>query len=472
MTSVLLLIILIVLLTFNYWWFRRVFHPAIIFIFFFALSVLNGIINIATWDFYLNWVTVGVIAGGALIFTVCSVGTDAVIQLVRTHEFLPPFKLQMQQNEKKKKPAKPVIIPLWVYLVSIAFLLITAVLMLKKVESIVYATGYQGDPLHALTEYTRVTKFEQTDTSVRGVLGQMFVISQAMNYAWGYVALRNLFSSARKIDWLAWINFVLASLIPLTSGARAGIVSVVFAILIYVLIFFSQENVEFRTKYTKKIAFAVVGIAVIGVLAFRPLVMLMGRDTGSINTFQYISFYLGAPVKNLDMYLSGSLAVPIVVTSQYWGQQTFAIFYESIAHWTGQTIVKNWTDWQPNQSYHGHRLGNVYTTYYPYIFDWGIIGAFVAIAVTAVLCQWLYSHVLNYSLLCYNTLQLSTITYGLVSYGLMMSFYLNFLVTNIVSSSFIRMFIVWVAISVGLYVLESVKERRKQQNKEMTTALH
>lgn len=457
MTSILLLIILISLLIFNYLWFRKIFHPAIIFIFFFTLSVLNGVMNTNGWDYYLNWITVGVIGGGAFIFTLCSVGVDAILQLVRTRTYVIPFCVEQLSVHQERKRAQAIHIPLWVYLTSLIFLLLTAVLMFKRVENIVYATGYQGNPLHALTEYTRLTKFEQVDTSVRGILGQMFVASQAMSYAWGYIMLRNFFSKERKKDWLALINFLVALVIPLTSGARAGLVIVVFATIIYALIFFSQEELAFRKKYRRKTAIVVSAIALSGVILFRPLVTLMGRDTGTMSTFDYISFYLGAPVKNLDMYLCDTLPTPIVTHSQYWGQQTFAILYESIAHWTGNEAVKYWNDWQPFQEYNGHGLGNVYTTYYPYIFDWGILGAFIAIAVTAILCQWLYSHVVNYSLLPYNTLQLSTIMYGFVAYGLMMSFYLNFLVTNVVSSAFIRIFAVWVFISVALYFLNKVQ---------------
>ena len=444
MSTCVLFIWLLVILGLDYSLFKKIYHPSILFVFFFVLSVFNGILNYSSWDFELHWITVFVIGFGATIFSLFCLVT---------------MKLTHKKNESGNVENQQIVVPLWIGVLSLLFVMVSSWLYWKAVVDVVVSNGGTSDMFRAMVEYDRLTKFSDVDTSIRGFVGQLYVAVQAISYVWMYIFLRNLFAERRKIEWMAIPNMVLSGLLPLVSGGRAGVITFVIAFVVMFLVFFTNQPQSFVKRYFKYICAGIITISVAGLLLFKPIVNLLGRDTGNETIFSYISLYLGAPIKNLDMYLSGTLVNPINVKSNFWGEQTFAILYGSFSHWTGNEVVKQWDVWQPYQEINGHSLGNVYTTYYPFIFDWGIIGAFVAVAIIAIVMQLIFELVENHRLMKYSSIKISTLVYCYASYGIVFSFYLNFLITTTVSSAFLRFILVWVFCSYALTLCNYVTNK-------------
>lgn len=67
-----------------------------------------------------------------------------------------------------------------------------------------------------------------------------------------------------------------------------------------------------------------VAIALVGLASFKPLLSLMGRKAGDSTMYEYLSIYIGAPIKNLDAYLTNSMSPSLAVKSTQWGDMTLA----------------------------------------------------------------------------------------------------------------------------------------------------
>ena len=50
----------------------------------------------------------------------------------------------------------------------------------------------------------------------------------------------------------------------------------------------------------------------------------MGRKAGDSTMYEYLSIYIGAPIKNLDAYLTNSMSPSLAVKSTQWGDMTLA----------------------------------------------------------------------------------------------------------------------------------------------------
>ncbi|HFI0335478.1 TPA: O-antigen polymerase, partial [Streptococcus suis] len=122
----------------------------------------------------------------------------------------------------------------------------------------------------------------------------------------------------------------------------------------------------------------IILFAILLLIIFVASLNLFGR-TNNYNGFHYLFIYLGAPLYNLSTFIS-STSVP--VQQEYFGQQTFISFYNYILPKFGlETITLD----IPFVRYNGmYGLGNVYTTFYQFLYDFGAIGVPIFISIIAV----------------------------------------------------------------------------------------
>ena len=416
----------------------KIYHPTILVLVPFILSILCGLLNYANWGYKLHWITVFVVGGGLLTFVVVSQLATFIVKKCckKRGQYMQRRGTSLRLFDDG--PAYRIIC-----LAGIAFSMVTAVLLFLKVREIVFNNGIEATGITVLSEYDRLSKFSGVDVSSRGMIGQLATAANALSYIWGYLFLKSIMSNHRKMAWGYGFNLLCSACIPLLTGARAGLICLVISLTAMSLILFDQEKKVISKKAKMTICFFCV-FGLIGLLiCFKPIVQAMGRNTGDVDSFEYVSTYLGGSIMNLDMYLSDTEANPIEARPEKWGEQTFAVLYESFAHWSGNDAVKKWNEWQPFQEANGHDLGNVYTVFYTFIFDWGIAGSFIAIGVVSFVSTVLYCSATSDGASMGSFISLPIVVYSFVSYGLVFCFFHNFIVTTTVSSGFIRYLIVW-----------------------------
>ncbi len=454
MGSVLLFALLLGLLCASYVLFdRRIDSPAFVFVLFFALSIGSGLLNYVPYAFDLHPNTVGLIGGGAVIFV-------AVAWSVRLvwRKRVAAATIDGAQGDADDDPliAEPLHVPVVFYVLGLLLACGTAWVMLKSYTELSIAHGGPTDLLGVMREYDKLAKFSDVDVSIRGIPGHIIAIGDGAYYIWAYLFAQNLNARRRTINWWALLIMGVTMAYTLLSGERNGIILRLLAFAFMYLNFWYRRR---RTTGRPNVrVFAAIAIViVVGMLAFRPMLALMGRGyDNKYSLSEYVSRYLGAPVKNLDMYLNDELPHPITVKSERWGEQTFAVAYASLDHWAGHDAPKKWNDWQPFQELNGRKLGNVYTIYYTFAFDWGYAGALVATAVLAALSELCFLLSCTRRVLGNGAIKTSVLVYGIVGYGLCFCFFLNFVVKAVVNTGFVRMAATWLLAS---FVLKFANER-------------
>ncbi len=453
MGSILLFALLLGLLCASYMLFdRRIDSPAFVFVLFFALSIGSGLMNYVPYAFDLHPNTVGLIGGGAALFVAVAWGVRA---LWRRYGPTPAYD-NIASADDDPLVAEPLHVPAALYVLGMALACGTAWVMLKSYTELSVAHGGPSDLLGVIREFDKLAKFSDVDVSIRGIAGHIIAIGDGAYYVWAYVVAQNLNARRRTINWWALAIMAVTMAYTLLSGERNGIIMRLLAFAFMYLNFWYRRHHEAKRPNVRIFA-AIAVVIVMGMLAFRPMLALMGRRyDDSYSLTEYVSRYLGAPVKNLDMYLNDELPSPITVKSERWGEQTFALAYASLDHWAGHDAAKKWDVWQPFQVLNGCKLGNVYTIYYTFAFDWGYAGALVATAVLAALCELCFLLSCTRRVLGDGAIKTSMLTYGIVGYGLCFCFFLNFVVKAVVNTGFVRMAATWLLAS---FLLKFLNER-------------
>ena len=202
--------------------------------------------------------------------------------------------------------------------------------------------------------------------------------------------------------------------------------------------------------YCKKQSFSLPRQAIWGAITIFAAVMLsfnlisnaIGRDHGVLEGNELFAIYIGAEIKNFDLYMHGYDGNP---KNKFLGESTFFILYKE--------FCSNYKKEPGNfQGVGSHPLGNVYTQYYSFHKDFGFIGSFLMTAVLAIISMFFY----NRSVIDTSRSPRPSIysfVYVAMSYHIFMSFFSSKYTENILQFHF---FVVVLCLSILIYIFKSV----------------
>lgn len=240
------------------------------------------------------------------------------------------------------------------------------------------------DLLSALGQYKESQTFSTAHLSFSFGLDKLVNLLKAAGYLIAYLAAEKIALSNLKGLLLSVLNLVFASMLGYVVGGRFLGLSYCFCFVVALMTLRVRAGAR---PLSKKLLIAISIFCVIFVLAFQFL--SFGRS-GSIPFLDYIGIYLGAPISNLNTYLiSGDLggSVPF-------GRMTFFCVYTYLGYKFG---IRDWqyTFDLPFQTLNGYNMGNVYTTYYSFIYDFGPIGVIVLVVLMALIAQLVFERTLR-----------------------------------------------------------------------------
>lgn len=239
------------------------------------------------------------------------------------------------------------------------------------------------------------------------------------------------------------INCILAFCLSLETGSRGVAVGyVIFAIACYVVL-----RARILGKWPS-ITARQFGLAIVVAIAFFASFRLMaiGRE-GDFSVFEYLSIYLGGQLPSLDLFLDSS-SLP---TSAFFGEQTFRSSLEYAGKYLGIDAWMAIPYTLDFQEMGGHLLGNVYTTFYPFLQDGGIIGAALFTVVMALVAQFVYQKAISSTSHCFD---LTIVVYAFMVSPLLLSFFSDRFYSDILSIPFLRTLVIifvarWVYLNFG-----------------------
>lgn len=447
--SISTLILLMALTCVDLWLFRSFVHPSVLFTAPFVVSVACGLMNYSAWEYDLHLTTAALLVSAAAVFT----GAGFLAKgLTRARS----LSGAMADGEGAARESC-VRVPVAVAVLGLAFTVLVYAETYAHISKLVWQSGVEASGTGVLSAYDQLSKFGNVDVSIRGMAGHLFTAGSALSYVWLYLFVRNACARYWRGIVLIGANALLAAGLSLLGGGRAGLIQWTVAAFCLAMLMRPGGDGALPRKTLLRIALGLVVCLAAAIVLFRPFLALLGRTPGDQDIFAYISMYLGAPVKNLDMYLSGTLPNPITVAPRRWGDQSFALLYQSLAHWFGGESAIDWNSWQPYQQINGSSLGNVYTVFGPMTFDWGIVGSLIGIVVIALLVTVLYQ--LAHRSSQHKTLDIDviTMTYAYAAYGIAFCFYHNFIFTMTINTGFARYLMVWIACALAPMLFGRVK---------------
>ncbi len=317
--------------------------------------------------------TVLVIVGGALIF-----------YLVELYDYKNhPFKQDdIDITSEDFIPIKP-----FKLVVFLIFQIIVFALFARSEMS--YAMT--DDLSDAMITVNNDTKFEGMAVKHPVYIQQSFYICMAARTLWCVLLPYYLFKSSKyrihKI--LIALNLVIGMSGTVLTGGRTNILYDIISLAICGYICY-QYTVQWRGGLLpKRVMIILTVIASIFTLSFVNLGTLLGREESEDPVSIILSIYCGAEIKNLDDYIQHpfSQGNEAGLPAQY----TLCGIYDEIdVRLGGKTGTRlNQPDLRFN-SYGNYPLGNVYTTYFNFILDFGVFGAILFTGFMAWLCAFLY----------------------------------------------------------------------------------
>ena len=232
-------------------------------------------------------------------------------------------------------------------------------------------------------------------------LGISFV--KAVGLVCLYLIVYKLFNKEKGWHWYIIPVLCLIINIILATG-RGGFISIVAAIVFDIYIVGKQNQ-------DKKINKEIIRYSAILVAVFIPVFFILGSLTGkneALNFNDTISIYLGSSILCFDYFLNHGWRTP-----SFFGFNTFRGLYGMIGRFIGglpaQSNHSDMVRWQEYSS-------NVYTTFAPYVMDFGIIGSFIIIIFVGVFFGYMWRLFLKQK-----TITFYSVVYGgLLGYALSM----------------------------------------------------
>ena len=191
-----------------------------------------------------------------------------------------------------------------------------------------------------------------------------------------------------------------------------------------------------RKSISLKTILKLIVLAFVVLVLFQSVGSVVGRiTTSNTSLLDYLAKYCGAEIKNLDIFLQSD---KIGASNQ---NQTFIY----IVRWLGPKIGMQNTKYAldlPYMNVNGFNLGNVYTTFYPYIYDYGYIGEITLVAVMAGIVQIVYELAKRTTIS--NKPNYSIVLYMFMFSSLMFSFFSNKFYEQQFNNQFVGYMIIWI----------------------------
>lgn len=266
----------------------------------------------------------------------------------------------------------------------------------------------------AIRSYNAAETFTTEDMSFPAPFRQIRGLVVNGGYVVAYFAGREI---ARGISRKAIPPAICSGLsvaLILELGTRTE--AVVLAICLGVAYFLERKEIApTEPLLNKRIVLCVVAAGIVGLLLFK--YMAVGREVSSYSTLDYLAEYIGAEIPNLNTFLSNT-DIPVVRNLP--GYMTFATNYGYLG---GKLGIDSWvyTFDLPFLQSNGYDMGNVYTTFYAFLYDFGYWGIVPLVAVMAACTQLVFEFAAKRGFLGLAC----GVLYGKVASTLLLSFFSN-----------------------------------------------
>lgn len=440
----LLFLITLIFLILNYKITKKdLLHPSVIFCFMFFLYSLLCVLNRKHFAISLHSPTIIVITVGLIIFS-----SMTYIFFSKTNN-----EINIENNAKKIEIPNNYVVAL------IVFQILTIFFFIVYLTDLSTAYDMKARSLSEMISlFDTMTKFWIPIFNKLAVpVPMLYRIGNPLTTAGAYIMLYVMihnFVIDRKINLLHLISVLLLCVLIVLNGSRSPLFRVItMAIVLYYI--FAYKSGQLKIGNRKNLyKFAVLGVVI--VLLFIGMLFVMGRSDKMGDLPSYLFIYIGAPIVNLDTWIVNATPHFIGGFTHIFGEQTFRTFYtyiERILPVSG--LAKGTIDYFTFSS-NGIEIGNVYTMYYKYIYDFGYIGIIPLTAIMAFYYIKTYSTIQNDKTIL-GRFSLKLFIFAYLFNDLMMSTFSTRFYETAMDGPFIKLLIVTALVKVFYFDFNKVK---------------
>lgn len=386
-----------------------IFAPAFIVCSVFFASTLACIYNLKYWKTDLSVITVCVIVGGCLVFLVIS----CLVQTISKQ-------IYGCKNSKIKIRLNMIKVQRWKLYLVFAANLALIVLQLKFVQEVVSLSSNNLGSWGLKMEYYRnVVSYNTSgyNISIPTSISILLDFSTICAYVFLYICINNYLATDEKptlhnIDFINTVPVVAYLTYNLLCGTRGSILMIFLGgVMIFHMLYHKKEG--WNKKYSIKSLFKLMVYIILILFVFVMLRDIVGRrySTTAANPLYYICTYVGGSIHLLDDFIKNPPQ-----QSEIWGSETFY----SIIRFLGQRLhIDEWiyiSHLEYRES-NGLNVGNVYTAFRKYIYDFGYGGVLWCTALVSTIYSSLY-YKIKYKRKINEYVDIPIMFYGYITYGL------------------------------------------------------
>ncbi|MBR4327970.1 MAG: oligosaccharide repeat unit polymerase [Bacteroidales bacterium] len=233
-----------------------------------------------------------------------------------------------------------------------------------------------------------------------------------------------------RLTFLLILQFVCTAISGLSDGDKGHMLEPIFRfIIIYILCFFCYKATN---KLPSSLVRKLIIIAILIGISFQGLNLFLGRYVSGSN-IDMLAEYCGAEIKNFDTYMHYPLKYRQDATI---GGSTLYFLYHDDFKETKISSGKRY------ETINGFELGNVYTQYYSFHRDFGMVGVLIFSLVIASISMYFYNHA-THSLFAKGKLSLCFFLYVMITLPLFMSFFSSNFTYRVFRTGFIRNIVIF-----------------------------
>lgn len=398
---------------------REIMSPEVLFCAGFLFSILWTVAYSATWSYEMTSDAFFVVLGGLVLFVTTCFLLRGIVFNDRT------WSSRGQEQESQCST----IVPLGFCILQ----LIVAVWFLRRVSEM-YPSLSLGD---SIAEFKYAGTFTADSTYLGFPLNPLRFFCMNAAYVTGFFFVKYLFIYKRigLKTWFLGISVLLNCVLTLEGGGRTDLaIYLVFLAITYLLL--SRDARKGTLRISRKLIIITCIALALFILLFQ--VLAIGRyDRGAISlnsTLDNVSVYCGSEIPNLDQWMHSNTPK----ANNVWGSMTFI---RSITYLGPKLHIDSWVyalDLPKWFSANGHWLGNVCTTFYAFIYDFGIFGLVILTILMAVISEIVYCLAGR----AQRSRDIWMMIYAYLSPQLLLSFFSNKFYENFFAIPFLRTLIV------------------------------
>lgn len=248
-----------------------------------------------------------------------------------------------------------------------------------------------------------------------GVVNAGIILNMPGIYYMIYLAVNNIITK-HKNNKLVYINIAVGMMGALLSGTRTTFFMYIVAFIVVYIILYQRYNGWKENINISNLCKGIL-IVILAVIVFNILFSIQGRKLSDITVFDLIANYIGAPLKNLELFIKdGRVKTDVIGGTAFYDTYKWINEMVGSEYFAVPKVYKyRWID--------GKILGNVYTQLMPLYNDFGIIGVFISMGLLGMFCQKIYDKIKFTR--CGGNVDYRLLLYAYISFSIVFSFFSN-----------------------------------------------